>query len=101
MSTREDSDVETIEDQKIDEPKLYKVLLHNDDYTTMDFVVYILTRVFGKSQSDAETIMMKIHQEGVGLCGVYTYEIAETKKAQVAQYAQDEGHPLRCSVEPE
>ncbi len=85
--------------KKIQEPSLYKVLLHNDDYTSMEFVVSILENVFRKSIAEATTIMMNIHQEGVGVAGVYTREICETKIIQVHQLARKSDFPLRCSME--
>ena len=82
-------------------PEYCKVLLLNDDYTTMEFVIYVLQRHFGKSDADAQAVMLKVHNEGVGICGVYTYEVAETKVAKVSQEAQANGHPLKCTAEPE
>jgi len=101
MVLKEDSQVnikEIVEDE-IQEPKLYKVLLHNDDYTTMDFVVAILEQIFHKSPAEAYAIMMKVHQEGVGVCGVYPLEIAETKVMLVRQTAREHGFPLKCTLE--
>lgn len=86
---------------KTEEPKLYKVLLHNDDYTTMEFVVAILESVFAKSPSEAYRIMMHVHTRGAGIAGVYPFEVAETKVALVDDRAREAGHPLRCSIEPE
>ena len=82
-------------------PKLFKVLLHNDDYTTMEFVVFILQNCFSKTMDEAQDIMLKVHNEGIGICGVYTFEIAETKTARVLQIAKEGGHPLKCTFEPE
>ncbi len=87
--------------EKVDKPKFYKVLLHNDDYTTMEFVLYVLKRYFGKTPEDAERIMLKVHNEGIGVCGIYTFEIAETKVDQVKRAATENGHPLQCSFEEE
>ncbi len=81
------------------EPRLYKVLLHNDDYTTMEFVIHILETVFQKSTPDATQIMLNVHNEGVGVAGVYTREICETKIALVHQLAKKHEFPLRCSME--
>ena len=86
---------------KTKRPSLYKVLLLNDDYTPMDFVVYVLERFFNKQSEDANRIMMHVHQKGVGICGVYTYEVAETKVAQVTNFAQQHQHPLQCTMEKE
>lgn len=83
------------------EPTLYKVVLHNDDYTTMDFVVQILETVFHKSPAEAFHVMMKVHVEGRGLCGLYPYDIAETKVSTVHELARDAGFPLRASLEEE
>jgi ATP-dependent Clp protease adaptor protein ClpS len=74
--------------------------MHNDDYTTMDFVVAVLVVIFGKPFDEAERIMLNVHRKGVGICGVYTEEVAETKVAQVHERAQESGFPLRCSMEP-
>ncbi len=82
-------------------PKLWKVLLLNDDYTPMEFVVDVLTQVFRKSEEEAVAIMLQVHHAGVGLAGVYTFEIAETKIMQTEDMARSEGHPLQCSLEPE
>ncbi len=81
------------------EPQLYKVLLHNDDYTTMEFVISILETVFHKSTPDATKIMLNVHNEGVGVAGVYTREICETKISVVHQLAKKNEFPLRCSME--
>jgi ATP-dependent Clp protease adaptor protein ClpS len=83
------------------EPKLYKVLLHNDDYTTMEFVVAVLESVFSKSPAEAYRIMMHVHTQGVGIAGIYPFEVAETKVALVDERAKDAGHPLKCSIEAE
>ncbi|OFZ18921.1 MAG: ATP-dependent Clp protease adaptor ClpS [Bdellovibrionales bacterium GWB1_55_8] len=85
---------------KLKEPAKYAVLLLNDDYTTMDFVVDVLQRFFRKSRQEAAQIMLRVHQEGQGLAGVYVFEIAETKVAQVQEYARAHGFPLRCALEP-
>lgn len=86
-------------DEELREPRQYKVLLHNDDYTTMEFVVRILRIVFNKSEPDATRIMMNVHEEGVGVCGIYPVEMAETKVALVHSLAKQEGFPLRSSME--
>ena len=80
-------------------PSMYKVLMLNDDYTPMEFVVYILERFFNRSREQATRIMLHVHQKGVGLCGVYTYEVAETKVAQVLDLAKRHEHPLQCVME--
>jgi ATP-dependent Clp protease adaptor protein ClpS len=78
---------------------MYKVLLLNDDYTPMEFVVEVLARIFHKNQEDATRIMLHVHQHGVGVCGVFTYEVAETKVAQVMDAARRSQHPLQCTME--
>ena len=82
-------------------PSLYKVLLLNDDYTPQEFVVHVLERFFNKSGEDATRIMLHVHQKGVGICGVYTYEVAETKVTQVMDFSRQHGHPLQCTMEKE
>ncbi len=86
-------------DQEIREPKMYRVILHNDDYTTMEFVVEILVKVFHKPVLDATRIMLDVHRKGKGICGVYTYDIAATRVAKVHQLAQKREFPLKCSLE--
>ncbi len=81
------------------EPSMYRVLLHNDDYTSMEFVVDILQFVFNKSAKEAILIMLKVHNEGIGLCGVYTYEIAETKVDTVQVLTREREFPLKCTME--
>ena len=83
------------------EPSMYRVLLLNDDYTTMEFVVEILMLVFSKSVEEATRIMLNVHRIGVGLCGVYTYEVAETKVETVHALAKERDFPLKCSMEKE
>ncbi|MBU0995626.1 MAG: ATP-dependent Clp protease adapter ClpS [Proteobacteria bacterium] len=85
--------------EKTKEPPMYKVLMHNDDYTTMDFVVSVLMSIFNKSTFDAEQIMMRIHKEGIAVCGIYTYEIAETKVNEVHNLARHNGFPLKSTFE--
>jgi len=84
---------------EVKEPTLYRVLLHNDDYTTMEFVVEILESVFAKARTEAVRIMMNVHTEGQGECGTYPFEIAETKVAIVHERARESGYPLRASME--
>ncbi|MBK8200532.1 MAG: ATP-dependent Clp protease adapter ClpS [Acidobacteria bacterium] len=86
---------------KTKKPSLYRVLLLNDDYTPMEFVVFILERFFNRSREQATRIMLHVHQKGVGLCGVYTFEVAETKVAQVLDLARRHEHPLQCVMEKE
>ena len=80
---------------------MYKVLLLNDDYTPMEFVVVVLMRFFGMSEQRAATIMLHVHRRGVGVCGVYSYEVAETKVKQVSAFARRNEHPLQCTMEKE
>ncbi len=84
---------------KYDEPPMYRVLLHNDDYTTMDFVVMILKSIFNKGEAEATRIMLDVHNEGIGIAGIYTREIGETKIAQVHRLAKKQQFPLKCSLE--
>ena len=91
--------VVTDEKTKVTEPPLYKILLHNDDYTSMEFVVLLLEKVFHKSTAEATRIMLSVHQQGIGIAGVYHKEIAETKIAIVHNLAQKNEFPLRCSIE--
>ena len=86
---------------KTKKPSLYKVLLLNDDYTPMEFVVHILEKIFGKSGEDAFEIMMHVHRHGVGICGLFTFEVAETKVTQVIEFARRHQHPLQCTMEKE
>lgn len=86
---------------KTKRPSLYKVLLLNDDYTPQEFVVWLLQAVFKKEPEDAVRIMLHVHQTGVGICGVYTYEVAETKVAHVMELARRNQHPLQCTMERE
>lgn len=87
--------------KEVREPHMYRVLLHNDDYTTMDFVVEILMLVFQKPPEEAIKIMLNVHQNGIGVCGVYTYEVSETKVETVHTLAREHGFPLKCSMEKE
>ncbi len=86
---------------KTKKPALYKVLMLNDDYTPMEFVVHVLERFFQKNREEATKIMLHVHQRGVGICGVFTYEIAETKVNLVMDLAREHQHPLRCTLEKE
>jgi|SRR5690625_640564 len=87
-------------EKELARPPMYQVIMLNDDYTPMDFVVSVLVRVFQKTPSDAERIMLKVHYEGRGVCGVYTYEVAETRIEIVHQLARSREHPLKCVMEP-
>lgn len=86
---------------KTKKPSLYKVLIINDDFTPMEFVIFVLERFFGKSRDEATRIMLHVHHKGVGICGVYTYEVAESKVMQVLDFARQNQHPLQCTMEKE
>ena len=86
---------------KTTKPAMYRVLLLNDDFTPMEFVVHVLEKLFGKNNQDATEIMLQVHRRGAGVCGIYTYEVAETKVAQVMDYARKNEHPLQCTMEKE
>ncbi len=86
---------------KTKKPALYKVLMLNDDYTPMEFVVHVLERFFQKTREEATRIMLHVHRRGVGVCGVFTYEVAETKVTQVMDLARQNQHPLQCTIEKE
>lgn len=86
--------------EELKRPEMFRVLMHNDDYTTMEFVVHVLRNVFRKPTEEAVRIMLAIHHEGIGECGVFTADIAETKIAMVHARAEEHGFPLRCSMEP-
>jgi len=96
-----DERVESEGDIQLDEPPLYRVLLLNDDYTTMEFVVEVLKHVFRKSEEEATHIMLNVHHIGVGVCGLYPFEIAETKVDTVHSIAREKGFPLKCTLERE
>ncbi|WP_354624729.1 ATP-dependent Clp protease adapter ClpS [Psychromonas sp. MME2] len=102
-STKTGHESATIERSKTElvPPSKYNVLLHNDDYTPMDFVIEVLQRFFRLNHEKATEVMLNVHYKGVGVCGIFTAEIAETKVAQVSRYAQQNEHPLRCSMEKE
>ena len=95
MATRVEEEIE----QLLSTPKEYKVLLLNDDYSTMDFVIDVLMSIFHKSHTDAQSIMLEVHTKGKGLCGIYTYEVAETKIMQVHKKARSNGFPLKAVME--
>ena len=86
-------------EEDVREPSMYRVLLHNDDYTSMEFVVEVLIYIFQKSWEESTQIMLKVHKEGIGVCGVYPYEVAETKVEMVEAIAQENGFPLKCTME--
>jgi ATP-dependent Clp protease adaptor protein ClpS len=94
-----EEDVQSDQQVQLDEPPLYKVVLLNDDYTTMDFVVEVLKHVFNKSNEDAHRIMLNVHRNGFGICGLYPLEIAETKIDMVDSLSREKGFPLKCTME--
>ena len=96
-----EGDTEVVPERKVKKPRLYRVLLHNDDYTTMEFVVHVLMKYFRKSQEEATFIMLTVHQTGIGAAGIYPRDVAETKGAQVTAYARENGHPLLVTMEAE
>ncbi|TAL36718.1 MAG: ATP-dependent Clp protease adapter ClpS [Spirochaetes bacterium] len=96
-----DSALMTEHRQDIEEPRMYRVVLHNDHYTTMDFVVEVLVKVFHKPAAEATQIMLDVHKKGKGVCGVYTYDIAATRVDMVHRMAKEHEFPLRCSMEEE
>lgn len=100
MSTRRDEDTQILTKKRLKRPPMYQVLFHNDDYTTREFVVMVLTRFFHLSHAAASTVMLKVHTGGHGVAGVYPRDIAATKIAQVEQLAAAEQMPLRLTMEP-
>lgn len=90
---------DTRTEKKLQKPKMYKVLLHNDDYTTMEFVVFVLQSVFHLDETKAVQVMLHVHRSGIGVAGVYTREVAETRVSQVEALAREHEYPLRCSIE--
>jgi len=95
------SDVLLERKPKLEKPKLFKVLLHNDDFTTMEFVVFVLRFVFNRDETEAISIMLQVHNEGVGVAGIYPYEIAQTKSQKAINLAKAREYPLLCTVEEE
>ena len=91
----------TLDRPKVERPKLYEVLLHNDDYTTQEFVVYVLMKFFHHGETTARQIMLHVHTKGIGIAGVYTYDVAETKASQVMRFSRENEMPLQCSVRRE
>ncbi len=98
---RRDEESDTVVEKRLKKPRKYKVLIHNDDYTTMEFVIWILQTVFKHSPPEATRVMLHVHKMGVGVAGVYTRDVAETRVAQVLALAEEMGHPLQCTMEPE
>jgi ATP-dependent Clp protease adaptor protein ClpS len=98
---KQQGDVELLDRTTTQKPRRYQVVLHNDDYTTMEFVVFVLIKFFHKTETEATQIMLRVHHRGYGIVGLFTRDIAETKAAQVMDFAKEHGHPLRCTAEPE
>lgn len=101
QDSEHDGELVLDERPKVERPRRYVVVLHNDDYTTMEFVVHVLMKFFHLGETEATQVMLQIHHRGFGIVGTYTRDVAETKAAQVMEYAKEHGHPLRCSAEPE
>ena len=105
MSPRPDAEESTLtdsrSDQQVQQPRLWRVLLHNDDYTTQDFVVWVLESIFNKPRGEAFAIMLNVHRSGVGLAGVYTHDVAETKLKATREAAEEHEFPLLVTMEPE
>jgi ATP-dependent Clp protease adaptor protein ClpS len=105
MSPRPDAEESTLtdsrSDEKVQQPRLWRVLLHNDDYTTQDFVVWVLESIFNKPQGEAFAIMLNVHRSGLGLAGVFTHDVAETKLKATRQAAEEHEFPLLVTMEPE
>lgn len=97
----EQEDLAVVERPKTKRPRRYQVVLHNDDYTTMEFVVLVLMKFFHKSETEATQIMLHVHHKGYGVVGLFPRDVAESKAAQVMDYAKEHGHPLKCTAEPE
>jgi len=94
-----DSEVLTEQETKLEKPKLFKVILHNDDFTTMDFVVFVLQYVFNRADADAVAIMLSVHNSGMGIAGIYPYEVASMKSEKAMNLAKAREFPLLCTVE--
>jgi ATP-dependent Clp protease adaptor protein ClpS len=105
MSTRPDTRESTLikpdAEQKLERPRMWRVLLHNDDYTTQDFVIWVLESIFHKPRGEAFAIMMNVHRSGLGIAGVYTYDVADTKVRTTKQMAEEHEFPLLVTMEPE
>jgi ATP-dependent Clp protease adaptor protein ClpS len=96
----EDSETSVLSRHEVKQPRRFAVVLHNDDYTTMEFVVLVLMRFFGRNETEAAKIMLEVHHKGKGVAGVYVRDVAESKVEQVEEFARTEGHPLKCTTEP-
>jgi len=98
---KEQSNIRERQRTDLREPQRYQVMIFNDDFTTMEFVVKVLTQVFFKSETEAETLMLKVHHEGKAVVGIYSYDVAISKVRKATEMAREEGYPLRLTVEPE
>ena len=99
MNEKYNNNTEVLTRNKVKTPNMYAVILINDDYTPMEFVVHVLERFFSKTRDEATNIMLHVHQKGAGVCGVFSFEIAETKVVQVMDCARENQHPLQCTIE--
>ncbi|HLT22127.1 MAG TPA: ATP-dependent Clp protease adapter ClpS [Bacteriovoracaceae bacterium] len=97
----QESGIATASKQEVKRPRRYLVIMHNDDYTTMEFVIHVLEKFFNHHPDQAYRIMLEVHHKGRATCGIFTYEVAESKVAKVIKYARDNDHPLKCTLEPE
>lgn len=98
---RESTLTETRSDQKLQRPRMWRVLLHNDDYTTQDFVVFVLETIFQKPHAEAFAVMMNVHRSGLGIAGIFTHDVAETKVKATQRLAEEHEYPLLVTMEPE
>jgi ATP-dependent Clp protease adaptor protein ClpS len=96
--TVQERDLATLDKAKVERPSLYEVLLHNDDYTTQEFVVYILMKFFHHDAASAREIMLHVHTKGIGVAGIFSFDVAETKASQVVRFAREHEMPLQCSL---
>ena len=96
-----DDELVVEERPRVSQPRRYVVVFHNDDYTTMEFVVHVLQKFFHMDETEATQVMLQVHHKGYGIVGVFTRDVAETKVSQVMDYAKEHGHPLKCTAEPE
>lgn len=103
MGTKKEEQTDLMEANRTEviPPSFYKVLLLNDDYTTMDFVILVLKKFFNKTEEEAHSLMMEIHLKGQAVCGIYTFEVAESKVSKVNKFSKENGHPLKCISESE
>jgi ATP-dependent Clp protease adaptor protein ClpS len=100
-SSREETLTDSRAEKQVQQPRMWRVLLHNDDYTTQDFVVWVLETIFHKARAEAFTIMLSVHRSGMGIAGVYTHDVAETKLKATRQLAEEHEFPLLVTMEPE